>query len=310
MSQTVPKPRDETVIASATWDATPRVGIVLSSFRGGTEHDGTKLAGLADPCPPEAELSTSRLEAMLAKALELGSLRRGGLERIAGRDDRVIILPAAGPPSQPGASTDPRLLQALIAWLKDRKAGGRVEIAEPTSGNTVEMPVSGRTFASRNRTGSYRVARAIQECDRLISLSPLRTHPDLGVALTMANHLGIAPGEDLRALGEPHEVLVDLFGLRPADYAIAGGSWGIEGEGAQAAAVRHNLLVAGPKPVAVDAVAAAIMGFDPARLPFLALAEKRGFSGRDTDATWTRGNEIEEARRAFRKPARWIVERI
>ena len=300
--------REESVIASATWEATPRVGIVLSSFRGGEEHDGNKLQGLADPCPPAAELSTPRLEAMLAKALELGSLRRGGLEKIVGRDDWVVILPAAGPSSPPGAATDPRLVRALIAWLADRKAGGRVEIAELKSGATVEMPVSGRTLASRNRTGSYRVARVIQECDRLISLSPLRTDPDLGVALAMSNHLGIAPGEDLRALGEPHQVMVDLFGLRPADYAIAGGSWGLEGEGARAAAIRHNILIAGTKAAAVDAVAAAVMGFDPARLPFLALAEKRGFGGRDIDATWTRGNEIEEARRPFRKPARWAQE--
>ena len=71
----------------------------------------------------------------------------------------------------------------------------------------------------------------------------------------------------------------------------------------------RGFLIAGTKAAAVDAVAAAVMGFDPARLPFLALAEKRGFGGRDIDATWTRGNEIEEARRPFRKPARWAQAR-
>jgi len=69
--------------------------------------------------------------------------------------------------------------------------------------------------------------------------------------------------------------------------------------------VHHNLAIAGTKAVSVDAVAAAVMGFKPANLPFLALAERKGFGTRDLDSIWTRGNEIEEASRNFRRPSRW-----
>jgi len=40
---------EEWFSASATYDRTPRVGIVLSNFRGSTEHDGTPLKGLPAP---------------------------------------------------------------------------------------------------------------------------------------------------------------------------------------------------------------------------------------------------------------------
>jgi len=47
------------------------------------------------------------------------------------------------------------------------------------------------------------------------------------------------------------------------------------------------------------------MGFDPAGIPYLALAEKRGFGVADPDVIWIRGNDIEQARKMFRKPAGW-----
>jgi hypothetical protein len=59
------------------------------------------------------------------------------------------------------------------------------------------------------------------------------------------------------------------------------------------------------KAVAVDSVAASVMGFKPADLPYLALGAKRGFGSRDPDEIWTRGSDIEEARREFKKPAGW-----
>ena len=76
-------------------------------------------------------------------------------------------------------------------------------------------------------------------------------------------------------------------------------------DGPSATGVHHNVVVAGFKANCVDAVAASVMGFKPARLPFLALGEKKGFGTRDVDAIWTRGNTIEEAARSFRQPSGW-----
>jgi hypothetical protein len=44
------------------------------------------------------------------------------------------------------------------------------------------------------------------------------------------------------------------------------------------------------------------MGFDPEKLPLLDRLEARGFGVISPDSIWTRGNEIEQARKPFRKP--------
>jgi len=69
--------------------------------------------------------------------------------------------------------------------------------------------------------------------------------------------------------------------------------------------VHHNVVIAGANALSVDGVAAAVMGFKAADLPYLAMAERRGFGVADADAIWTRGNDIQEAHHLFQKPARW-----
>jgi uncharacterized protein (DUF362 family) len=96
--------------------------------------------------------------------------------------------------------------------------------------------------------------------------------------------------------------VVDLITHHPADYAIAGGHWAYEGDGQR---IRQNLIVASPRAVAADAVAASIMGFDPKKLPVIGKLDRRGFGISDVDSIWTRGNEIDQAARKFRKPAAW-----
>lgn len=311
------KPQDESISASATLDRTPRVGIVLSSFAGSTEHDGTPVKGLPEPRPVNADLTASQTGAMLGKALELGTLRRGGIETVVAPDDWVFLLPAE--------KASPVLIGALLEWLAEHKRGRRItvagadyseallplaarwknvrfEVLDLKSCARLRAPSPVRMYAKGNADGVYSLPRAFRACDKLIAVAPLRTHPVLGVTLTAASYLGLAPAEEIRASGSLDDVMIDLFAQHPADYAIAGGSWGYEAEGER---VHHNLLVAGPRAVAVDAVASAVMGFDPKKLAFIGKLERRGFGIGDIDSMWTRGNEIEEATRKFRRPAAW-----
>lgn len=375
------KNTQDVVIATATQDTTPRVGVVLSSFAGGTEHDGTKLAGLASPQPKDADLSTEFIEAWVRKAIEMGSPRATDLSKIVAPDDWVIIKTnistchglalavkdgGAHQPYIAGSVTDLRVVRAVINYLVENKCGARITIAEgseqwlpldksksPVDGwttewggafgglsytkmvaelskqhpgvrfeiadlnfsDSLELPVSGKALARQNPSGAYAIAKVIQQCDKLISIAPLKTDARTGVALTFSNFFGIAPGSKygfpksaLLKLGSPEEVMVDLFRYHPADYCILGGPFGVEGDGPDgpgAAAVHHNVLVTGTKAVSVDAVAARLMGFTPDQVPYFALAEKSGdFGSAGTDYIWTRGNDVEQASRAFRKPTK------
>jgi hypothetical protein len=125
---------DEWFTASATADRTPRVGIVLSSFRGSTEHDGTPLKGLPAPRPVDAQLTYAEIDAMVRRAIELVGRRRGRLDTIIGPDDWVVIKPnivschglgpADGPSHHPyghGTVTGLRVVKSLISLLAEKK---------------------------------------------------------------------------------------------------------------------------------------------------------------------------------------------
>jgi uncharacterized protein (DUF362 family) len=290
---------------------------------------------------PSAEPRPGEVEAMTLRALELA----GPPE--AGRGDRVIVkpnivcCPGLSPQYGPGAVTDLRIVRTLVEWLVNR--GCRVTIAEgaggwrpaPVDGWTTDWDgqFGGLSYAAIAReTGAalldlnfaetvafrasgrvYAVPRAIRDCDRFISLSPLKTNKGAGVSLSMKNFFGIAPGSvygfpkfGLHALGPLPELICDLYSLRPDAYALIGGPWAVEGDADLS--VRHNVLIAGADCVAVDAVGAAVMGFRINELEYLRVAQARGLGATDPGAVEVRGTSILEARRLFRRPAQWEVE--
>ncbi len=179
----------------------------------------------------------------------------------------------------------------MVGDLGSKFPAVHFELVDLNSAPTIDLPVPDRPSVTRT------IPKIVQQCDRLISIAPLSTDRVRGVSLSMGNYAAISANSVVT-----DEELIDLFSYRPADFALVGGCWGVEGDGA---ALHHNVLISGMKAVAVDSVAAAVMGFNPADLAFLALGQKRGFGSWKTDEIWTRGNEIEEARRGFKKPAGW-----
>ena len=124
---------------------------------------------------------------------------------------------------------------------------------------------------------------ALQEVDVFISFAKMKCHSTTGVTLTLKNLIGLAPISLYRRDKEDnhrsafHEseiydrrlprVAVDLNLARPVHLALVDGIKTVEG-GAGVWDVGYNpvqpgLIVAGKNAVATDAVATAIMGFDP-----------------------------------------------
>ena len=185
----------------------------------------------------------------------------------------------------------------------------RIEYVDLSKDAWLRPPAPRRTFARSNPQGVYALAKTVLECDRLISIAPLATSPVTGIAAAVANYWAAAPRavygpnrEKLLALGDAVDVLTDLYLHHPADFAVAGGAMHRDEKGA----VRHNIVIAGANAVPVDTIAAAVMGYQADKLPWLDRREARGFGVAHPDSSWTRGNELEEAKRAFAKPAGYL----
>jgi uncharacterized protein (DUF362 family) len=107
-------------------------------------------------------------------------------------------------------------------------------------------------------------------------------------------------------------VVVDICAARPVDLALIDGvasMSGAEGPWAGGAPCRPGVLVAGTNCVNTDAVATAVMGYDPMAAAgespfsncdnFLELAERAGLGTRDLGQIEVAGTPIAEARYAF-----------
>jgi uncharacterized protein (DUF362 family) len=83
-----------------------------------------------------------------------------------------------------------------------------------------------------------------------------------------------------------HEVLVDLLymqrELHPATFAVMDGTVVGDGAGPRTMVPRPGgLILAGADSVALDAIAARLMGFDPLGIPYLRMAHERGLGVAD-----------------------------
>jgi hypothetical protein len=270
----------DTMVASATEDRTARVGIILSSFKGGEDHfGGTKFAPLKEPRPVNAELTPAQVKEMTRRAIELGGARRGSVERIIARDDATVLLVSR--------HADPNVVAAVQDILREHGRAQKLAVvtAEDAHTDTMLMPAPG-VWARGEAV--YRVPKSILHCDKLISIAPLRIEngrPSLSVDNYRA---AVKPAS---AAGSPDVVAIDAFCFHPADYAIVGGTRALK----DGKTVRHNLVIASTFANAADAVGTAILGGKPEQAPLLELANQRGFGDPTLDVIWMRGNEIEEA---------------
>ena len=94
-----------------------------------------------------------------------------------------------------------------------------------------------------------------------------------------------------------HEVLVDLLymqrELHPAVFTVMDGTVAGDGAGPRTMIPRiKNLILASGDPLAIDAVAARLMGFDPMSIPFIRMAHERGLGVGDLRDIEMAGDDV------------------
>jgi len=118
-----------------------------------------------------------------------------------------------------------------------------------------------------------------------ISAAKLKTHESAGASLSMKNLVGIAAPkkynvpalrlyerQDLHLRGID-EAIIDLIRVRPVDFAVIDGVWGMQGQGpTMGTAIQANLVFAGLNPTAVDVVALNAIQIPQSSVPYMLYA--------------------------------------
>lgn len=122
------------------------------------------------------------------------------------------------------------------------------------------------------------VPETLLRATKLVSIAKLKTHAQQKITCSMKNLFGLLPRK-AKAKYHPfmNEVLADLNEFYKPSLCIIDGIVGMEGFGASDGDKKEvGIIICGRDPVATDAVAARIMGFNPKSVPNLRFAEKTG----------------------------------
>jgi len=109
-----------------------------------------------------------------------------------------------------------------------------------------------------------------------------------------------------------HEVMVDLMymqrELHPAIFAVMDGTVMGDGAGPRTMIPKAgNLILAGADQVALDAVAARVMGYDPLVIPYLRMCHERGLGVADPREIEILGDDISGVNMGFRTAKSLVI---
>jgi uncharacterized protein (DUF362 family)/NAD-dependent dihydropyrimidine dehydrogenase PreA subunit len=133
------------------------------------------------------------------------------------------------------------------------------------------------------------ISKAVLEADVIISLPKFKTHGLTVVTGGLKNNYGTLPGAQKamlhRLAGTPkrfHELIIDVFQLRPPDLFIVDAVVGMEGNGPASPDLREiGLILASDNAVALDATISRLMSLEPSKLRFLQRAKEAGLGDFD-----------------------------
>jgi len=225
-----------------------------------------------------------------------------------------------------GETTDPRVVAAVIDYVRERwNPQARISVVEtdasamrtrhafPMLGydrlaaekgvelvNLSEDEMLEREVNVGRRSISLPLPRTLHEVDLFISCPKLKVGPYAGgnalhITCTLKNLYGCI-GKRRKVVYHPHvnEVIVAVNKqLRPHLHVVDG----IVALGSRPA--RLGLIIAGTDAVAVDSVAARVVGYNPARVKHIRLAEREDVGTRR--GLVTLGEDIRALARAFPK---------
>ncbi len=258
----------------------------------------------------------------------------GGMDRFVKRGEAVLVKPnllAARLP-EAAVTTHPEAVRATVGLIIE--AGGRPVVGDsPGIGSARKVAEKGGILAVCREMGvelielkelvaadnpggrtfrKLEVAREALEAGAIINVPKLKTHAHMYLTMAVKNMFGCVPGKlkpqwHLSAgidSGSFAAMLIDLCQFLSPRLSIMDGVTAMEGNGPGNGDPRHvGLLFASESPLALDAVAAKVLGAAPGNVPLLRTALQMGLEEADWTKAGVLGEKIEDILvRDFRFP--------
>jgi uncharacterized protein (DUF362 family)/Pyruvate/2-oxoacid:ferredoxin oxidoreductase delta subunit len=250
----------------------------------------------------------------------------GGLDRFVKPGMKVLLKPNLISAKQPQRAITTHPAVVAVVAREVRKIGADVVVGDSPGGakrgiqrvwdNTGMSAMAAREglelvnfeaagmekFRCNGR--AYFIARPAVEADFIISLPKLKTHVLTLMTGAVKNIFGLVPGfrkgNYHREFPKPDdfaEVVVDILSIKPPDLTIMDAVLSMEGDGPSSGTPRWtNLLIASRDPVAIDAVAAEIIGLEPRNVPTTRIASDSGLGIGWPEMIDVLGKPLKEAR--------------
>jgi uncharacterized protein (DUF362 family)/Pyruvate/2-oxoacid:ferredoxin oxidoreductase delta subunit len=273
----------------------------------------------------------------------------GGLGKFVNKGDKVLIKPNLLAPLKPeeAVTTHPTIVRVLVklieeieatVWIGDSSGGtfagltsksldicGMNQIAEESTAEIKNFDTCGITvIPNQNRSivEEFNVAKAAMEADVIISVPKLKIHELLLLTGAVKNLFGVIPGaakRDVHAKAvradQLSQAILDLYGTIRPKVSLMDAVIGLEGrkkiiEGAVMGNPREiGLILASTDAVALDTVAAFIMGYDPMKIGTIKLAQISGIGVGDINNITILGEDLEEIIiKDFAKASNYMLE--
>lgn len=288
-----------------------------------------------------AKVEGKRVEDAVRRAIELAD----GFASSIPVGSIVLIKPnVVGPyPSGSGIVTDARVTEAVTKVVQERDPqrviigeGSAVGYDRPGRMDSMHcLEVSGTADVARrlgaelvdlNRDqrvevqvedafvmGMFCVARTALEADAIVCIPVMKTHIRTGITCGLKNMKGVLPGVEKRRthrLGLDRAI-VDLNRVVKPDFTVVDAIVAMEGTNRYPEdQVPLGRIIAGADVVAVDAVCAAVMGFDVDQILHVQLAAEGGLGVAEIGKIEVRGESVAESLRKFAPYQKAAMERF
>jgi uncharacterized protein (DUF362 family) len=249
----------------------------------------------------------------------------GGLSELKDKPILIKVNFISTKTYETGATTDPIVVEALIQFLKP--INERIFVVE-SNATTTDADEAFKATGMHTICEKYgvpfinlskvrdRVSVKVQDPEALskvtlprivfesyvISAAKLKTHSETKVSLGMKNMFGLLPDRfkfkfHLKGI---EKVIVDVNTVIKPALTLIDGFIGMEGKGpVDGTPVKMDLIIAGKDPVATDAAAARVMGFNPLDVYHIRRAMQKSIGTMENIEVL--GEKIEAVRREFRR---------